>query len=218
MLGNRVRRYIIAASIVALSTVLLCEFTFRTLVFNSHKYYVWPPNYSEQFSPEPGVMVGIGTIARFRTNTEGIRGREWAADRDGEYRILAIGGSTTECLYLDQDKTWEALLESELGTTADGRQVWVGNAGRSGLNTRDHVAFMKLAIDQYDVDAIVILIGANDLLLRLGQGDAYDARFGQNDSLDWDRIVERSFVMVPIGAGLAGVPWFQQTATWQMGR
>jgi lysophospholipase L1-like esterase len=218
MLGNRVRRYTIVVTIVALSAVLLCELGLRSLVFNSQKYYVWPPNYSEEFAPEPGVMVGIGTLARFKTNAEGIRGREWATDRNEEYRILAIGGSTTECLYLDQDKTWEALLESGLGTTADGRQVWVGNAGRSGLNTRDHVAFMKLAIDQYDVDAIIILIGANDLALRLGQGDAYDPRFGEDDSLDWDRIVERSFVIVPVGMGLAGVPWFQQTATWQAGR
>ena len=49
------------------------------------------------------------------------------------YRILTLGGSSTECLVLDQTEAWPQLLQDRLNET-NKYQVWVGNAGQSGTH------------------------------------------------------------------------------------
>ena len=63
----------------------------------------------------------------------------------GFYKILTIGGSTTECLYLDETEAWPRILQQLLG----GEQVWVGNIGKSGLNTKHHIIQVEHLIHQY---------------------------------------------------------------------
>ena len=175
--------------------LLVAELALRWL--GSDRYYLWLPNYTTTLTLEPGVMPGVGGIAHIRINSQGIRGPEWSADRSREYRILAVGGSTTECLNLDQDKTWPALLQSDLRNTADGRNVSVGNLGKAGLNSRDHLGLMRLAIDQYDIDLIVMLVGGNDMIHRLLQDSSYDPFFIKDEGryLDW---LSDRFAMVPL--------------------
>jgi hypothetical protein len=163
-----------AVQLGCLLGLLVAEVMLRLFLPSSNQYYLWPPNYSTTLTPEARFIPGIGPLARIQINSKGVRGPEWSPSRAEEYRILTIGGSTTECLYLDQAKTWAALLQAGLGSTIDNRQVWVGNLGKAGLNTRDHLTLMQLAIDQYDVDAIVMLVGGNDMVHRLLEGDRYD--------------------------------------------
>src|SRR6185503_10261687 len=86
-------------------------------------------------APDPEILHGIHGPSRFRVSSLGFRGDEDPGE--GALALLALGGSTTECLYLDQAEAWPALLEDELAR-ALGRKVWVANAGRSGRTTRDH--------------------------------------------------------------------------------
>jgi len=141
------------------------------------EYLVWPPYMKQKSVPAPGVMIGIGGPARFETNALGIRGPDLLPSRRKEYRILFIGGSSTECFYLDQEKAWPAIVGARLGATADGRSVWAGNAGRSGHNSRDHLLEMRLMIPRLDVDAVVVTMGVNDLGLRLAQDAAFNPDF-----------------------------------------
>src|SRR5581483_5305120 len=76
---------------------------------------------------------GVAGPSVYQVNSMGVRGREFGPVRSKEYRILCIGGSTTEGPVNDQSRTWTSLLERHLDRWADGRRVWVGNAGRSGL-------------------------------------------------------------------------------------
>ena len=62
----------------------------------------------------------------------------------------------------------------------NGRKVWVGNAGHGGFNSRHNVLEMKYMLDQYDPDAVVVLIGGNDMGLLLGEGAEYDPGFIYN--------------------------------------
>jgi lysophospholipase L1-like esterase len=180
------------------------------------RYYLWPPYWSQTFRPEPGRLPGVGPYAHFQVNSQGIRGPEWSVSRAQEYRILAVGGSTTECLYLDQDKAWPALLGRGLGRTVDGRGVWVGNLGRSGRTTRDHLALARLALEQYDVDALVMLVGANDLLLRLSQAEEYDPHF-VDDIARFHAWALPRFAIVP-ETSTADAPWFARTAVGRLAR
>ena len=77
------------------------EVAFRLVEPRETQYRVWRPNTAQVFHPRPGVMPGIQGPSRFTVNSVGLRAREVNGDDGTEYRILAIGGRTTECLYLD---------------------------------------------------------------------------------------------------------------------
>jgi lysophospholipase L1-like esterase len=96
-------------------------------------------------------------------NALGMRG-----DLPGEgpvYRILAIGGSTTICVYLDDAYAWPYLLQERLNDLLGPSQVWVGNVGRPGHKTVHHILQVEKLLPQYpEVDAVILLVGINDLL------------------------------------------------------
>lgn len=154
-------------------SLLLAELALRLLsAGNSNDYYyVWPPGYERSFRPGPGVMQGVEGEAHFRANRFGLRGDPKPSG--DAVRMIAVGGSTTECLYLDHGETWPALVQAELSSRLK-KPVWLGNAGRSGRNTRAHVAQVKELLEQHDdLDALVLLLGMNDLSLRLGRDTEY---------------------------------------------
>src|SRR5262245_21223643 len=97
-------------------------------IFTSDRYYVWQPNFHADFRPLPGVMPGIEGESNFEINADGLRAHPF--DDSQQYRILALGGSTTECLYLDNFEAWPHLLQDALNRRT-GLRTWVGNAGRS---------------------------------------------------------------------------------------
>ncbi len=144
------------SSVLAL---LVAEAALRLALPNS--YYIWPPNLRQVFRPDPKTVPGISGESQFEINSLGLRGDELTPSRT--YRILAIGGSTTECLYLDQLKTWPHLLQAALNDSTHSGKVWVGIAGMSGRNTRHHLIAMRyLPIEKMRIDAVVLLIGVND--------------------------------------------------------
>ncbi|MFC1823874.1 SGNH/GDSL hydrolase family protein [Thermodesulfobacteriota bacterium] len=91
---------------------------------------------------------------------------------------MALGGSTTECLYLDQSETWTSLLQETLNGATQNQSVWVGNAGMSGRTTRHHLmAFQYMPFGEFKIDAVILLIGFNDFTQRLARGNQYDRNF-----------------------------------------
>jgi len=203
--------------LLGLLTLAVGEVALRFLWPSANRYYLWPPNFSRTVQLAPGVIHGVGLEWRIQVNSQGIRGPEWSSHREREYRILAVGGSTTESLYVDEPKTWPVLLQGHLDKTADGRLVWVGNLGRAGFNTRDHLGLMQLAIGQYDVDAVVMLIGGNDMIHRLMQHEAYDPHFTDNQR-EYRAWLHRRFAIVPVTA-LRDEQWFfKRTALWLLAK
>src|SRR5260370_10173830 len=144
------------SSVLAL---LVAEAALRLALSNS--YYIWPPTLRQVFRPDAKNVPGISGESQFEINSLGLRGDELTPSHT--YRILAIGGSTTECLYLDQLKTWPHLLQAALNDSTHSGKVWVGIAGMSGRNTRHHLIAMRyLPIEKMRIDAVVLLIGVND--------------------------------------------------------
>jgi lysophospholipase L1-like esterase len=150
-------------------SLVLCETALR--VANDDQFYIWPPNLKQYFLPDASIFPGIKDTSLFRINSLGFRGEEYGDS--GEVNIVTIGGSTTECLYLDQKKTWPALLETYLNQNG-GKKWRVFNGGRSGLNSQHHVAEIRrlLEHDQW-IDLIIVLAGINDLQRALSLGDDY---------------------------------------------
>jgi lysophospholipase L1-like esterase len=155
-------------------------------------------------------MPGVDGPSHLRANAIGLRGDEPPAG--DVVRVLCIGGSTTECLYLDQPETWPALLQARLSAA---RPTWVANAGRSGHSTREHVVQVEelLACDMH-FDVVVLLAGVNDLGKRLARDRDYDAHYLERPGAR-DELLRTSFALGPPG------PWdtrpaYKRTALWTL--
>lgn len=212
---------LVAASLLAAAVV--SEILLRALVPPSRGYYVLPPGVDWTVKPAPGVFPGVEGESHFRVNHAGVRGPAFGEDR-AEYRILAVGGSTTRCAILDDTEVWTSLLETRLGRTVDGRSVWVGNVGRDGATTRDHVLHLKYLLPQYPgIDAVVALVGVNDMVYALQQGWQYRFPEAVTEPEAQRRQMPRAFAEIPgrlqdEGTFTGPAPWYKTTALWQLGR
>jgi len=115
--------------------------------------------------PVAGVMRDVGPEAHVRLNRWGIRGTD-PPKRPAAVRILCLGGSTTACTYLDDNKTWPQLLSDDLneqGTVP----VWVGNAGLPGYQTKEHLRFLRESPLVDELDCVVVQAGINDFMAAL---------------------------------------------------
>lgn len=190
--------------------LLVAEFILRSVYPYSHLegYYIWPPHLHRVFQPVAELMPGVSGDSRFIVNGQGVRGDEMSPSNT--YRILAIGGSTTECLYLDQAETWPYLLQRNLNESLPGQSVWVGNAGVSGRTTRHHVVAVRhLSFKQAGIDAVIMMPGINDLSIRLSQGDQYDPDYMNRPGAEKE-MIDRTFA--PSMETLAGEPFYKRTA------
>jgi lysophospholipase L1-like esterase len=105
-------------------------------------------------------MPGVTGEIVFTVNRHGVRGPEiWPEARAD--RILCVGGSTTECLYVTDRESWPWRLGTRLSRRL-GRPVLVGNAGRSGNRVDHHLYQLRnyRYADRYGL--VVILCGIND--------------------------------------------------------
>lgn len=191
-----------------LAAIVLGEVALR-FYLPLNKYYVQSPNMQVTFRPAPGALPGIEGESHFITNSEGIRGDEFSADDD--YRILAIGGSTTENLYLDQTESWSQVLQDNLNKNERNMKVWVGNVGRSGHSTREHMLQTEYLLRQYpNLDAVVMVIGINDLALTLGGKKLYDP----NSTTERNTLMQRAFAVWP--KYNPNWSYYTHTAIWRL--
>jgi GDSL-like Lipase/Acylhydrolase family len=161
----------ICSAIAAVAVVLVvAELSLRLI--STDLYRVWEPGLHRVFRPLPEAMPGIHGDGHFRTSVDGLRGD--AIDDAQDYRLLAIGGSTTESLYLDDSEVWTHLLQRRLNEAPGGGSIWVGNAGKSGHTTRHHRLQVARLLPQHPgIDAILVLAGINDFLRRLARDDEW---------------------------------------------
>lgn len=145
-------------------TVVLAEAVLRAFIPGSPtvSHLLHTPNQVTRFSPTPGVMPGVDYVqTRFSINNAGLRG-EVVPEDTGVPRIVAIGGSSTEALFLDDPDAWPSVLQTLL-TQALSKPVWVGNAGKSGLNSFSHVVQFYHYKDELAPDIVIVQSGINDL-------------------------------------------------------
>lgn len=113
-------------------------------------------------------------------NSIGFRGEE--LDESASLKIITVGGSSTECFYLNKEDDWSLLLGQFL--REDGFNNWVNNAGFSGHSTFGHLKLLQDHIVHLHPDIVLFNIGVNDLsLLRASHSD--EIMLLQNQSLLW---------------------------------
>lgn len=83
--------------------------------------------------------------------------------------MFAVGGSTTECYYLDDDAAWPERLQAGLAGAASSA-VDVVNCGHSRDTTREHLALVGQRLPAFSPDVVLMLVGINDLVLQHQRG------------------------------------------------
>lgn len=129
----------------------------------STRYAVWPPGLDQLIVPDARDTPGISESHHFQITAQGYRGRPIG---DARLRIAAFGGSTTESLFVPEERSWPRLIEPRLAATV-GVPTWVGNFGKSGRNTRQHILDAKYVLPEFPAQIALFLVGVNDLGLAL---------------------------------------------------
>lgn len=169
--------------LIMVLTIGLVELYFQITAIPLAKY-VWQPNFKVEMNVADNVMPGVEGKSIFSINNEGLRGD--LKSNQSELKILTVGGSTTECFYLDNEDAWPRVLQKLLNQKKENLS-WVGNIGRSGLNSEHHLLTLKEGIEQYgDIDMIIFLFGINDLIK--------DLNHSKNIYIDNRSIEEQTFM------------------------
>lgn len=161
----------------AIASIYLLHYPVQTLPHVHRRL----PGRQWLFRIDSVLMPGISADSRYTTNSRGIRGPEFPP-RDAAYRILGIGGSTTESTHLDDDETWLHLVMEKLNHGDRAKDVWVGNIGISGWPTVNHLQFVERSPLMRQIDCLLVLVGANDLNQFL-RGNLVNGKFLGNESV-----------------------------------
>jgi len=109
-------------------------------------------------------LQAMDTAMNYTTNNVGFRGDSLEIPKPaGEMRIFIIGGSTTQCLYIDDAKSMNRVLQTSLRETFPGRNIKVYSAAKSGDATAEHLAMLSQRIIQMQPDMVIVFSGINDL-------------------------------------------------------
>ena len=191
--------------------LILAEFSLGLFLFSGDedKFCVWPPLLEQTFEPDSLLFPGIKGTSLFQINENGFRGEKGPDTHKTNF--LVLGGSTAECLYLDQQETWPFLIGLGLcrsDHSGEKSNYWVGNAGRSGYSSRHNILEMRHLLPQFPaIDTVLILIGGNDFLRRLHEGENYSPAY------DKQELMERTFLIRPLKSYQ---PWYKRLALWHL--
>jgi lysophospholipase L1-like esterase len=155
---------------------------------------ILPINKKEIIRHEHG-MGKLDKVVVVQRNSLGFRGPEPPADFARYLTIITVGGSTTECLELAEDKTWP----HDLGVQLQGhfRHLWLNNAGLSGNSTFGHYILMKDYLVKLKSKVVIFLVGINDVGLK--SADNFDKRIYAANF----RSLERSLASAAVHSELA---------------
>lgn len=127
-------------------------------------YYFAQPNFKKSLNYAVGSIPGVSAgIHNLTTDEMGYRSTskiDYSKKFSG-VRIFTIGGSTTQMLDMDDQKTWSALLGFKLNAELGEGSVEVINAGLAGTRAEQSVGTLRY-IRRFHPDIAIILVGTND--------------------------------------------------------
>lgn len=107
-------------------------------------------------------FLGLDDVIVHTKNSLGFRGADIPQEGLDKYlSIITVGGSTTECYYVTDNKTWPEILNQKLQT--DFNKVWLNNGGLDGHSTFGHKILLEDHILDLKPKIVLFLIGANDI-------------------------------------------------------
>ena len=149
---------------------------------NSHIPSHFLPNQKYVFTSKEG-LPGLDSVTQFTTNNNGFRGNQLKDKKAGAFRIFLMGGSTTECMFMDDKKAPHTLMQNQLSDF----QVEVFNTAKAGEMTVEHLSMLVHRVTHLQPDLIVLFCGINDLKR------SHNFDYTQIDSLAFNQKKKSSF-------------------------
>ena len=159
---------------------------------------ILPVKKTYEFNIE-GIPPINGTVVHTK-NSLGFRGQEPPKDWSKHLTVLAAGGSTTECFFLNDGKDWPIQMQQRLQTELPG--LWVNNAGLNGHSTFGHQVLLDDYLVKLHPTVILFLIGINDV--GKDQMDGFDTTILKNVHLgdawwkDWGRTLANNSEVISL--------------------
>lgn len=176
--------------------VILAGFSFLALdtavrvashVLVKPPYYPFVPDKALGVRHRPnasGIMAPRGTAPhRVSFNALGFRGGQPATveKAPGTLRVVCLGASTTEDIYVPDGETWPEHLERQLRDRLKTDKVEVINMGVSGYTAQNAVKYFQREGERLKPDVVILYMAINDfvsfLMDRLGPRYRRDLRF-----------------------------------------
>ena len=145
----------------------------------------------QQYIIKNDVTQKLPAIINHQKNSLGFRGDELNSSNN-KVKIFAVGGSTTECYYLNDGKDWPNLLQSIINKEL-ANKIWINNAGLDGHSTFGH----KILVEDYLVslkpDILIFYVGINDVgRSDLNEHDA--SRLKNNNAIKFKEKIKQFFL------------------------
>lgn len=185
---------LIISTVAFFLSIAAGEVFFRTFVpiadpyeaLKTPRHYIpsqFPPHLRLTIEAEEGLPGIVGKNV-FTTNNMGFRGEDLANPKpQGEFRIFLVGGSTAECLSVDDSQAINTVLQNELTRSIPaGQTVKVYTAAKSGDRSYDHIAMIVHRLVHLEPDMIVVFAGFNDLNASMKNADYLHYRNNGNES------------------------------------
>jgi lysophospholipase L1-like esterase len=147
----------IAAAVAFLEVVLRFANPFQTRIRG--KRLILPA--SRTLRIKNNINKRLDPVITVTLNSLGFRGAEPPNDFRRYLTIITVGGSTTHCWMLSDEKTWPAELGNHLGESFKG--VWINNAGLDGNSTFAHIVLLEEIVRKLHPKVVLFLVGENDL-------------------------------------------------------
>lgn len=113
---------------------------------------------NKDYSAKNLLITKVDDFIVHKKNSLGFRGKN--PNNQDDLKIITIGGSTTECNYISEGKTWTDILGSLL--ERDFNKLWWNNAGLDGHSTFGHCILLKSYIIKLKPKVVIFLVGNND--------------------------------------------------------
>lgn len=94
-------------------------------------------------------------------NSLGFRGPEKPRLWENHFTIFTLGGSTTECAYLNDGYTWSDRLYAKLKDSFP--RLWLNNAGLAGHSSFGHMVLLNDYLVKLHPKMVIMLVGCNDI-------------------------------------------------------
>jgi lysophospholipase L1-like esterase len=168
---NLTANCLLALVSVALS-VLLLEQSYRVYLFGGAAFSMEKMNSIHPFgdsgllrpASNPAIVYELKPdvnsyfkLAKLKTNSNGLRDKEYALSKSGEvFRAAVIGDSFTMPAGVEIDEAYHSLLEERLNREQRESTYEFINFGVGGYDLRQYLAVMRFKAREYDPDLIIV--------------------------------------------------------------
>ena len=159
---KKITRIIFWNLLLLLVVIIPTELIFGGWLGNNYGTLVIPRDVTRRFVVSD-LYEDEKKIIKFTRDKNGFRG---SRNNPSNIDILAVGGSSTNEIFIDDNQTWTAVLEASFQLS--GKNISVVNGGVDGQSTVGHLANFEYwypKIPNFKPRYILFMIGINDIVI-----------------------------------------------------